>query len=324
MGNSPEIRPVGAAIPETASSLDMLLDDLFPNPEVTPQAATTQPTAAPQPQPPAQPQATTPEPTTQTTTPPDSFFLKTPTGTVYKTKEEAERGYAEKDRVIEKLRQDYIRDHGVDPITGKPASISVVTQQQPQQPQSYAQSDQFFDDLYKAVERSDKAAYRNTLGKFVAEIAGSVTQQVLAPLQPLVSEFSRNSATSRVAQEISNFANFTQTPEYKAVLDEFPSLKQAITAAEENPGYAAQLPEYYKMAYRAAYGKAVPEMVRTATTQTQTPQAQPAIRPTSQGSSHPVSAQGPNAPTEQNIATSDGRKAIMAAFEAKYGRDAKI
>jgi len=338
MGTDPNL-PVGAAIPamgdvQPNSSLDMLLDDLFPNPEVPSNAATTQPAGTPQAQPavstaPSAQPTTAPQPVTTTTTPSEDFFFRTSTGTVYKTREDALRGTEQKDRLIEKLRQDYIREKGIDPITGKPASISVVTNQ-PQQAtqQSYAQSDQFFDDLYRAVEKGDKSAYRTTLGKFVSEIAEYRMQQILQPLQPLVSEFSRTSATSQVQREIANFAQFAQTPEYQQVLTEFPDLKLAIDAAEQNPSYAAKLPEYYKLAYRAAYGKTVPDMVRSATPQAPTAQAPivPAVRPTTQGANHPVSAAttAGTALGEQSMQTPEGRKAIIAAWEAKYGRDSKI
>lgn len=336
---NPATPPVGAAIPsmgtvETTSSLDMLLDDLFPNPELTPQPATTPAPAPVQSQPTSQPtapaQGTTPPAASSSTTTSADFFLRTQTGTVYKTPDEAVRGTEQKDRLIEKLRQDYIREKGIDPITGKPASISVVTSPgaNGQGTQSYATSDAFFDDLYHAVERGDKQAYRTTLGRFVAEVSTGVVQQVLQPLAPLVAEFSKTSATSKVSGEIANFAEFAKTPEYQDVLTEFPDLKTAIEAAESNPGLASRLPEYYKLAYRAAYGKTVPSMVRSqAPVSPAQPQGQPttapAIRPTTSGSSHPV---GPttDAPGEQRMDNTAGRKAIIAAWEAKYGRDSKI
>src|SRR5215472_10615200 len=99
MGATPQV-PVGAAYPtmgtvEPNPGLDMLLDDIFPNPELVPQSiVTTQTAPQSQPQPgtvsssPAEPQATTPP--AQPSTP--SFFLQTQTGTVYKTAQDAIRG----------------------------------------------------------------------------------------------------------------------------------------------------------------------------------------------------------------------------------------
>src|SRR6185312_13675913 len=73
----------------------------------------------------------TPDPTTVTPTPTvEDFFLKAPTGSVYKTKEDAERGIAEKDSTIENLRKFAIEQTGFDPLTKRQvAQVPVRTPQ---------------------------------------------------------------------------------------------------------------------------------------------------------------------------------------------------
>ncbi len=80
---------------------DIDLDKLFPNPELALQAPSQPPAAEP-----AAPQAPAAE----------QYFLKTATGTVYKSAEDAIRGTEEKDRVIQQLREKIAQSEGQDPL----------------------------------------------------------------------------------------------------------------------------------------------------------------------------------------------------------------
>src|SRR5690348_16003975 len=68
----------------------------------------------------ATPPATPPAAQPPVTPPPTPEFLKTSTGTVYKSADEAIKGIEHKDTLIEQLRQRYILERGIDPITNQP------------------------------------------------------------------------------------------------------------------------------------------------------------------------------------------------------------
>jgi hypothetical protein len=258
------------------------LDDVFPNPESTldPNRASYTP------------------PTTQTApqVTPEEPFLKTATGTVYKSADDAVKGIEHKDALILKLRQDAIERTGIDPVSGQPVRKETT-------PVNYTQDgDRFLTDLAAAAKKGDTSAYTKVQEKFVND--------VLAPYAPILSGFAKTQAVEAVAGEISDFRQFLRSDDMKHTLDENPSLRQAIEVAEVNPQAAGQLGEFYKMAYKLNMARKLPEAVR-AQTATQT-QARPTVSSaTSQAPPSTVKHESPS------FDTPEGRRAIIAEQEKR-------
>jgi hypothetical protein len=254
----------------------------------------------------ASPAATTPG-----STAPSEPFLKAPTGTVYNSREAAIEGISQKDALIEQLRQRYSLATGVDPITNRPLQPSNT----PQAPTSYAQNpDQFIKDLTKSAETAttNPSQYRDTMAKFVMD--------VLEPIAPAITELSQHRAIEQVSSEIKDFDKFKASADYTRTLEKSPQLAQAISQAENDPRMARQLPEFYRLAYLSALGSKVPELVMSQQNGNQNNiNINQPIRTTT-----PVSTPAPPlAGPAPDLTTREGRKAIIAAAEAKGMNDVK-
>lgn len=267
--------------------MDQLLDDLedidldaaFPNPENV-----SDPNKQVVPETPPAPQTTTVE----------EPFLKTATGTVYKSADDAVKGIEHKDALIQKLRQDAIERTGIDPVTGQPVHKDTA-------PINYTQDgDKFLSDLAAAAKKGDTTAYTKVQEKFV--------QDVLAPYAPIITGFARTQAVEQVANEISGFRDFVRSDEMKQTLEENPPLKQAIEIAEANPAAAGQLGDFYKMAYKLNLARKLPETVRAQHAPTT---ARPTVASTT--------PQPPPSTTVKQSApaldTSEGRKSLIEQQE---------
>lgn len=197
---------------------EFLLDDLFRNPELAPQAGDTV-TLNP-------PQANQPE-----------YFLKTGT-TSYKTLEEAVRGTEEKDRTVERLKQE----------------LANLKSQQPTQPQTTTPSAEdyrksTFKRLAEAANKGDEIAYMDTLAEFQT--------QILSQFAPALTSVYEQQAISAVESEVKDFRSWLSGPEFSRTMEQFPALAQAIQVAKSDPRAAHQLNEFYKLAYRAYAGDPV-------------------------------------------------------------------
>lgn len=265
---------------------DLSFDDLFP-----PDGAqtTVTPPAAPDPQ--VQP----------------DYFLKTSTGTVYKTAEEAAQGIAHKDALLEKLRQREISRTGVDPLTEKQVSAP----KDPVQPVNYLQDKKrYFSDLKAAVDGNNEEAYLNAQTKLVFDALESTG------LAPVITSFAKSQAVEKVSNEIKDFRTFRESPDYNESVGKFQILQQAIEQAENNTALYAQLPELYQIAYYVSRGVKLPEIVKA----TPTPQATQPSRPSlSQSTLTPPSAMAP----QEGLRTSEGRKAIISRMESQGIGDMK-
>jgi len=252
---------------------DFSLDDLFPpeGPDTSPQAQ-------------AEPAAPSPEPQAQPVPVEEEFFLKTPTGTVYKTKEDAIKGIAHKDTLI----AEYNRNKPVATPTPTPAG-----------PINYAQDpNKFWDDMADAQTKGDKLAFARTLQQFMSDN--------FAPYVPAVQYGVVQKAFETVSNELPDFRTFHASEDYKNSVEASPVLKQAIEMAENNVQASGQLPELYKLAYMLNLGRKSAEVARTAQAPVREPQA---VRPTTTPgtmSREPIANAG--AP---DITTSEGRKAII-------------
>jgi len=241
---------------------------------------------------------TVPTPDSTTVTPTstvEDFFLKAPTGSVYKTKEDAERGIAEKDSTIENLRKFAIEQTGFDPLTKRQvAQVPVRTPHATPPPtpedNSYVKNPKkYVEDLSKAWESNDPAQYAQVQNRLIQENL----QAILGPVQPIIQQNVQRSAMEQVSKTVKDFnQSFFESPEYKSVMDENPTLSSAIKNAENYIEYKDQLPELYRIAYALTANKKVPEIVRQAqTTPTQPPtQARPTASPSTMNPPTPVTS----------------------------------
>lgn len=305
---NPESTPGRSVSMTDAPGGDFSFDTLFPGEEGI--ASPESPSATGEPTP-AQPAATsTPE---QPAVP--EFFLKTPTGTVYRTREEAEQGYAHKDTLLETMRTQLTQLTGVDPLTGKVREGYQQPQQryQPQQhsqpePLNYAANPQkYYEDLTEAVSNQDSGTYARIQAKFM--------EDYLAPIVPTITAVARTNAQQEVTGQLPDFHQVSSSQQYRDVLADLPDLKQAIEFAESNPAMSHKLPGFYRTAYWAAKGRMTPDLVQQAARQAQTATVPTTpTRPAMQTSTMTPPQQQSARPSMQ---TSAGRKQLIAEAEAK-------
>jgi len=281
---------------------DALFSDLFPTDQGIP-PTTGEPTTPASPAPQAAPSPAAPTPQSA----PD-YFLRNADGTVvYKTQEEAVRGLEHKDAIIQQLRERYILERGVDPLTNQPIRLP-DTSQGPQVPASYTQNQrQFLQDLVQAADKADGDAYFRTHAKLVYDL--------LSPLAPVIAGFAKQQAVEQLGQQFTDFRGFLQSPVYAQVLRDAPDLKQAIEIAESDPMLAQRLPQLYGLAYRAGQGYRVSELLEKAKTANPT---QPGRPTTESRTATPPTPAGPGVTSiAEALGTSEGRKAIIEQFESQ-------
>jgi|SwirhisoilCB2_FD_contig_41_15778550_length_1930_multi_4_in_0_out_0_1 hypothetical protein len=251
--------------------------------------------------PPTEPQATTPAEPPATTPSAPEFVLKTRTGTVYKTIEDAARGVEEKDTLIQQLRDKLKTVTGSDPLRA-PEPVA--------QPRSYlSDPTRFADDLAGAAKTGDAAKYRDTLVGLMEEYFG--------PAKPLISEFARSRATEAARAEYKDFDTFRSSENFNKTLERNPSLAYAIKVAEENIGFSHQLPELYRLVYESDLARRMPELVQAANKPQATAAPTTTTRPVLNTSSLTPAAPVTQRNEQELLRTSEGRKELLARFKAQ-------
>lgn len=249
--------------------------------------------SAPPQETPAAPPAAPPEP-----------FLRTSTGTIYNTPEDAVRGTEEKDRKLDEMRRWAIAQTGYDPISGKPVRVT------PQQEnRNYMENpEQFYDDVAKANGAGDKRAFTQAYLKLLQD-------SFLDPYRDVLSQTARSTAVDGAARLRPEIKGFVGSENYTRYLDDIGILKSAIEQAESRPEFGAQLRDLYVLAYDGYTGRSVPDLLKSANTTA--PQSQPNTQP-NRPSLQPVTApRAPQTNVSQDISTPEGRKAIMDAAKSR-------
>jgi len=255
------------------------LDDIFASTENTPVA----PQQIDQPQEPVTP--TTPEP-----------FLKTATGTVYNTVDDAITGVEHKDALITQLRQELLQATNVDPLKKKPEPQTV----DPNLVSYIDNPKQYFADIKKAQTEEE-----------VLRIQQRFVNEQLAPYAPVIASVVKSQAVDSIVSEIPTFRTFLGSQEYKDTLESFPLLKQGIQFSETNPNMAGDLVQLYRMAYDASAGRNMPKTVQASTITTPAATARPTV------SSTPVTPPPTSSQTAPpSFGNTAGRKAIIEQQEA--------
>jgi len=280
-----------------APSGELTFDQLFPDDTgLQNQPLTAEPGAPletqPEPQAPVAPESPAP--------PVEDFYLRAG-DSVYKSKEEAERGIQTKDSLIQELRLKEIARTGVDPLTNKPVNLG-PQQTQPVQPDYTQDRQRYFQDLVQAVDKNDPNAYYDAQAKLVNDL--------LAPVAPAIQDLARQRAIQSASTEIKDMGTFLTSPDYKIALDKLPALRGAIQAAESDIRMYNQLPGLYELAYWTSQGQRLPDLLKAAQTQQQ-PNPAPQTRPLSQ----PQTSVPPASQARLDLTTRDGRKAIQERME---------
>jgi hypothetical protein len=269
---------------------DIALDDLFP-----PEGAHFEPTTAP-----AEPQATEPQ-AQPVETLPDEYFLKTPTGTVYKTQEDAARGVAQKDDLIATLRERYKKDYGIDPLK-EDGTVQQPPPRQPEPPQNV--------DLWKKLEAAaktgDTTAWNNTMETWLQ----AKLEAQLQPYIPIVQQGAVARAQEEAASRIPGFREFRNSPDFEIAASKLPIVKQAIEMSEQNIQAAGQLPQLYELVYLVNQGLKAAEIARTGA---HTPNPAPTARPTQT----PSTMTPPPPAGTPDLRTHEGRKNLIEAAERR-------
>ena len=269
---------------------DLPFDSLFPaEPTVT-----AQPQAAPQQPEPAAPPV---QPAPQTQTPPSDEPFISGSKTVYKTREAAIEGINQKDALIEQLRQRYALTTGIDPITQQPVGAASA---QPQRANYVQDPERWVKDAATALQRGDVNAYRDAQAKFVYDL--------MEPYLPAIQGTMEERAVKELETEIKDIRTFIGSNNYDVAVGKNPELREAIEFAKSDVRYAPRLAGLYKLAYLTSQGMRLPELLEANRPQQS---AQPQVR-TSTPASTPAP---PSSAPPPDLRTSEGRKAIIEAFE---------
>ena len=216
---------------------ELAFEELFSSTESFPTVATTpEPRTTPSPEPQA-PVATQ-----------EDFFLKTPTGTVYKTREDAATGVAHKDELIETYRRQITQLTGVDPASNRQAA--------PQAPANVR-----FSENGEAYVKALSEAYEQKDWNKYVRVQQQLMMEGLEPALPYVQSSIKSDAIGRVEAEIPDFRKFVGGADYQKALEAEPLLKDAIARAESDFGMAENLPGLYRMAYRTSQSLKLPEIL---------------------------------------------------------------
>jgi hypothetical protein len=225
---------------------------------------------------------------------------------VYNSKEDLIKGIEHKDALIRQLRQQ----------TSAPQPEPTQTQQVSQALEGYMRNpERYLQDLVKGAE-SDPRMYVQAQAGLIDERLN----EVLAPFASMITEIGKERAAQAVASEIPDFQQVRGSQEFKQVLEELPDLKQAIEMGEQVPQMQDKLPGLYKVAYFAARGRQLPDLLKQqqqAVAQTAPQQVRPTLTsstvgpPTTQGAAH-------------NVLTPEGRRAWLAEMESRGILDRKF
>lgn len=271
------------------------------------------------------------EPTTEATEPvvqatqeapkAPEFVLKTATGTVYKTPEDAVRGIEQKDQLISQLRSMVSAVTGEDPLRKSGAVPGQTTIQQ--QPVSYLRdSRRYAEDLTKAADLGQKTGNWDSYRNVQAQLQFEVTQQAVGPYMPVVQNVGRQQAMDDVSRSIPEFRNFYGSEAYNKVLESRPKLAGFIAHAETQPTLQEELKELYQSVYDSAQAMKLPELVKQNQPSTPTPAPRMPISQVSRPSLQVPDQNRGNSPAiKPGLQTSASRQALIEQLKQKGVED---
>lgn len=263
----------------------------------------------------AEPAPQAPAPTPE----PPKFELKTSTGTVYKTAEDAVKGIETKDRTIDQLRSMLAAVTGEDPLAKSGAKPAQTTA--PQQPVSYLKNPaRFAEDLTQAAEYGQKngdwSKYANVLDQRTYE----VVQAAVGPYMPVVQNVGKQQAMEAISRDVPDFRNFYGSTDYQKVLETRPKLANYIKTLEGNPTMQEDLAEIYRSVWNESQVHKLAELAAKPAPVPQNPTPRMPIQPnrTPDFKHEPNDGMRRNTPVQKpTLATSEGRKALIEELERR-------
>lgn len=240
------------------------------------------------------------------------FELKTNTGTVYKSAEEAIRGIEQKDTLLGQLRQQIVQLTGQDPLSARQAAApGQVAPAHMGNPNSLVENPQLlWTRMSETMQRGDAKAWAQTLGSYVDEIL----QRRLAPYNPIIGEVSKTQAVRALGNKTPEYGQelpkFIDSAEYQTLVSRFPVVKEALQIAVSDPQQAGVLPELFELLFLADRGLKLDAAVKAA-----------AARPTA--SPNPNLAR-PTLNPRAAISAPTGRPQAPNSLNSEVGRDAII
>jgi hypothetical protein len=219
-------------------------------------------------------------------------LLKTSTGTVYKTVDDAVAGIEHKDALIAQLRQQVQEATNVDPLKKKPETVDPALISYVDNPKQY------FEDIKSAKSEAD-----------LLKVQGRFVDERLAPYAPIIASVVKSQAIEGLEREVPKIREFLSSDAYKQTLEAFPLLKTSIGISEQYPERSGDLAQLYLMAVQASAGRALPKVVSPggSTTPVQT-------RPTV--TSSPATPPPTTVTALPSFGSKEGRKAIIEQQEA--------
>lgn len=258
------------------------------------------------------------EPQAPASTPITEFVLKTNTGTVYKSIEEAAKGIEQKDQLIANLRQMVSAVTGEDPLNRKSGQPTTT------QPRTgYLQDpNRFAQDLTQAATNKDWNKYLQTQ---LAPVREYIEQQ-FGPYLPALQNVGKQQALDSITRTVPDFKQFYGSDSYNKVMEARPRLANAIKFAESN-NLQEDLQELYQIAHDQSVAMRMPELVKaqqTARPQTPVPRTPASVRTMTAPTVRGDSSLSGREPAQPGMSTPAGRKALMAELEAKGVLDSRF
>ena len=220
-----------------------------------------------QPDPTAGEEPQTPEPTAPQA-PADEFFLRAPSGTMYKTREAAEQGTAEKDRLIAEQKTELERARQL--LAAQGVHLGTQAPQTPK-PQTLVQA------LEAAVKQGDMS-----FDEAISALVRQQTEGQMQQLMPLVEHASMSRAVEEAGNRFDpNIPAFVRSQSYAKTLERHPALKTSVQSALRYPTYQTETGQ--------TFGELLPELLYEVmlVAKATAPAAAPVQRPTPTSSTPP-------------------------------------
>lgn len=272
------------------------------------------------------------EPTTEPTEPvaaqpvappePPKFEIKTSTGTVYKTAEDAVRGIEQKDQLISQLRSMVSAVTGEDPLRKAGAVPGQTTVQT--KPVNYHQDPRrYAEDLTKAAEYGQKTGDWKPYQTVQDQHTFEIVQSAVGPYMPVVQNVGRQQAMDEVSRTVPDFRSFYNSDAYNKVLESRPKLAGLIQIAETQPTLQEELKELYLSVWDTSQAAKLPELIKQHQPPSNpTPQPRMPIAPVSRPNlAVPDQNRGNSPSVKPGFTSSEARKALIEQLRQKGVED---
>jgi hypothetical protein len=259
------------------------------------------------------PQAPEPTQTTLTQDPKTGEFIRTRTGTVYKSQEDTIRGIEEKDQLIDNLRKMVTAVTGQDPVKKGQTPL--------QGDVSYLQdANRYAQDKTRAAAYGERTGDWRAYQQVEVKLQREIIEQTVGQYRPVIQKTILQEALDNAVKTTPDFKTFYGTDEYQSVLSQRPALKESIEYWEQNGDPGGKLSQLYQSAWDARNSIKLPELLKQPTSQTPTTPPRMPLGSSTLTAPRVVTERG-QASATPGLSTSAGRKALIADMEARGVQD---